>query len=91
MTKVSRAIILAAGRGARMGNRGTMMPKGLLTVGNKSLIERSLNSLFDSGIDDATIVTGHLAEAFAPIKQRYGRRLSEVFNRDYAQKLVVKV
>ena len=86
MTEVTRAIILAAGRGVRMGERGKLIPKGLIEVGGKPLIVRSLDILFNTGIEHVTMVTGHLAEAFQPLKQRYGSRLGQRYNQDYATK-----
>ena len=39
-------LILAAGRGNRMGNLTNDQPKGFLKVGNKKLIDWQLDALF---------------------------------------------
>ena len=57
-SKISTAVILAAGMGIRLRNVTGLMPKGLLEIGEKSLISRSLESLKNEGIDRVIIVTG---------------------------------
>ena len=57
-SKISTAVILAAGMGIRLRNVTGLLPKGLLKIGGQSLISRSLESLKNEGIDRAVIVTG---------------------------------
>jgi len=57
-SKISTAVILAAGMGIRLREVTGLLPKGLLEIGGKSLISRSLESLKKEGIDRAVIVTG---------------------------------
>ena len=57
-SKISSAVILAAGMGIRLRNVTGHLPKGLLEIGGKSLISRSLESLKNEGIDRVVIVTG---------------------------------
>ncbi|MDC0230115.1 phosphocholine cytidylyltransferase family protein [Deltaproteobacteria bacterium] len=57
-SKISTAVILAAGMGIRLRNVTGQIPKGLLEIGGKSLISRSLENLKNEGIDRAVIVTG---------------------------------
>lgn len=59
-----KALIVAAGRGIRMGPRGEMSPKGLLKVGDVPLVRRSVQLLQARGIKSIQIVTGHLAEQY---------------------------
>lgn len=58
------AIILAAGRGVRMGPRGEMSPKGLLSFGQRAFVEESVTYLRDRGVKRILIVTGHLADHY---------------------------
>ncbi len=58
ISKIRTVVILAAGMGIRLRNVTGLLPKGLLEVGGKSLISRSLGSLKNEGIDRAIIVTG---------------------------------
>ena len=57
-SKISTAVILAAGMGIRLRNVTGLLPKGLLEIEGKSRISRSLESLKNEGIDRAVIVTG---------------------------------
>jgi len=61
------AIILAAGRGLRMGPRGELHPKGFLNVGGSTLIAQSLQALREWGARRVIIVTGHLADQYQTI------------------------
>jgi choline kinase len=57
-----KAIILAAGRGTRMGKYTENLPKGMLVFEGKTLIERQLETLRESGINDIAIATGYESE-----------------------------
>ncbi|VFM96374.1 MAG: 2-aminoethylphosphonate-pyruvate transaminase [Candidatus Kentron sp. G] len=66
------AVILAAGRGTRLGKQGTMAPKGFLRLGDKPIIEESLLRLQRAGIRRAVIVTGHLVHFYEELAARSG-------------------
>src|ERR1700761_6561858 len=57
-----RAIILAAGRGSRMGPLGGERPKCLIELEGKSLIERQVAALRGGGVDEIAVVRGYRAE-----------------------------
>jgi 2-aminoethylphosphonate-pyruvate transaminase len=78
------AVILAAGRGVRLGPLGHEAPKGFLELGGQTLIERSLASLRSAGIEQVTIVTGHLAARYSELAARLGPWVSLVHNPAYA-------
>lgn len=59
-----KALILAAGRGKRMGKYTNLNPKGLIKLRNKALIDYQLNVILDSGIEDIGICTGYLNNQF---------------------------
>ena len=50
-----KAMLLAAGRGERMGTLTAVQPKPLLTIGSRSLIEHHIVRLAASGIDEIVI------------------------------------
>lgn len=56
------AVVLAAGRGTRMGALTATTPKPLLTVAGTSLIGRVLGGLAAAGVRRAVVVTGYRAE-----------------------------
>ena len=56
---MARGIILAAGRGSRMGEETDAKPKCLTVLNGKPLLEWQLNSLKKAGIETVEIVTGY--------------------------------
>ncbi|MEN9577069.1 MAG: hypothetical protein RJA70_78 [Pseudomonadota bacterium] len=58
-------IILAAGRGSRMGTLTGDQPKCFTELGGKRLIDWQLSALAAAGVQTTAIVTGYRAEAFA--------------------------
>ena len=59
-----KAIILAIGRGSRMGDMTSLMPKCRTLFKGKDLIEWQIESLNNKFIDELAIVTGYLSETF---------------------------
>jgi MurNAc alpha-1-phosphate uridylyltransferase len=57
------AIVLAAGLGTRMRPYNGHVPKPLVTVGGKSLIDYSLDRLAEAGVELAVVNVHHLADA----------------------------
>ena len=66
-----KAIILAAGEGSRMGKLTQNIPKPLVTVNGKSIIERQLSILKQNEILDVIIITGPHNEKFNFKKIKY--------------------
>jgi len=60
-----KAIILAAGRGSRMGESTEALPKCLLRLYGKPLLEWQTEALRAAGIDPISIVTGYKQETLA--------------------------
>jgi len=58
-----KAVILAAGEGKRLQPITSTRPKHLIKVGGKPILERCLNMLKASGIDEAVIVVHYMADA----------------------------
>ena len=59
-----KAIILAAGVGSRLGDLTKELPKPLVDVNGKSIIERQISSFRKAGIDDIILVIGPFAEKY---------------------------
>ncbi len=57
-----KAVILAAGKGTRMRELTDALPKPMLKVQGKPILEHILGGLFSAGIREAFIVTGYRAE-----------------------------
>lgn len=59
MTSVTRAILLVAGRGRRIGPLTDERPKCLLDVEGASVLERALSALAASGVREVALVVGY--------------------------------
>ncbi len=59
-----KAIIIAAGSSSRLGNLTKDVPKGMIIINGKSIIERQLMIFKKFGITDITIITGPQSEKF---------------------------
>ncbi len=57
----TRAVILAGGRGSRLGPYTTVLPKPLLPVGDRAILDVVVHQLRDSGFTDLTLAVGYLA------------------------------
>ena len=57
-----RAIILAAGRGKRLGNLTKEIPKPLVKVNGVPLIERNIKYLKENNISDIVINVSYLSD-----------------------------
>jgi NDP-sugar pyrophosphorylase family protein len=62
-----RAVILAGGRGSRLAPYTTVLPKPLLPVGDRAILDIVVRQLHRTGFDDLTIAVGHLAHLIAAV------------------------
>lgn len=81
-----KAIILAAGTASRLRPLTSHTPKCLLKIGERSLLQRSMDALTANGVDEICIVTGYLHEQ---IEQFVGShypslKVRFIHNADYA-------
>ena len=56
-----RAVILAGGKGSRLGPYTTVLPKPLLPVGDRAILDVVVHQLRDCGFTDLTLAVGYLA------------------------------
>jgi len=56
-----KAVILAGGRGTRLKPYSTVIPKPLVPIGNKAILEILIGRLKKFGITDLTVCVNHLA------------------------------
>jgi L-glutamine-phosphate cytidylyltransferase len=59
---VRRGLILAAGRGSRIGAQTAAVPKCLLTLAGRTLLDWQIASLRKAGIDEIGVVVGYLGD-----------------------------
>jgi len=72
-----RGIILAAGKGSRMGQYTKKCPKGLLKIGGKEILKYTIDNFRSVGINDITILTGYQSKKIA------FRGVNYIQNKDY--------
>lgn len=77
-SKESRAIILAASRGVELGELTEEIPKAMLNINEKPLVEKMLEMFYEQGIKDISIIRGYKKEAF------YFSNINYFDNDDYA-------
>ena len=65
-----KAIILAAGMASRLSPLTLTTPKSLLKVGERSLLQRSMDALIANGVREFCIVTGYLHEMIEDFVQK---------------------
>jgi L-glutamine-phosphate cytidylyltransferase len=83
-----RVIILAAGQGKRLLPLTADVPKALLDIGGKTLIERQIEAFAANGLSDFVVVTGYgadkMEQALKVIAQRLNVTVQTVYNPFYA-------
>ena len=72
-----KAIILAAGTASRLRPLTEHIPKSLLNIGERPLLQRSIDALMQSGVRDFVIVTGYLHEQ---IEEFVARTYGDIIN-----------
>ena len=79
-----KAIILAAGLGKRIASVTGGLPKCLVPVGGRTILDRMIERLVQAGLDDIILVTGHRHEDVERHLDRSdqpaARRAARIFN-----------
>jgi 2-aminoethylphosphonate-pyruvate transaminase len=81
-----QAVILAAGKGTRLKAKTDTLPKAMIEIEGKPLLEYSLDALIENGLTDVILVVGFRHES---ITRRFGTRyrglkIRYVLNDNYA-------
>lgn len=81
-----KVIILSAGQGKRLLPLTAKIPKCLLKIQGKTLLDWQIGELHKCGIDQVTVVTGYGADKVeSSLRENYGRqRIRTHYNPDYA-------
>ncbi|PIZ52017.1 D,D-heptose 1,7-bisphosphate phosphatase [Candidatus Woesearchaeota archaeon CG_4_10_14_0_2_um_filter_33_13] len=56
-----KAVIIAGGKGTRMGDISKEIPKPMIQIGSKPILEHQINILKRYGISEIILITGHLS------------------------------
>ncbi|MEX2236527.1 MAG: NTP transferase domain-containing protein [Dehalococcoidia bacterium] len=57
-----KGVILAAGNGSRLGGLTANVPKALLDIAGRPLVDYTIDSMLEAGVDEIIVVSGYLAE-----------------------------
>ena len=68
---IKRAIIMSAGKGTRMRPITNEIPKPLVKVNGKRMIDTVIDALYEQGIHEIYVVVGYLKEKFSELKKDY--------------------
>jgi len=80
-------VVLAAGRGSRLGALGDATPKWLLPVGGRTLADRHLEGIARAraSVASVRVVAGHAADAIERELAARPQAVGVVFNPEYAE------
>ena len=84
MSKVKRAIIMAAGYGTRLRPITLSTPKPLIKVNGIRMIESVIEALLENDIREIYVVTGYLAEKFDFLEEKYSE-VTLIYNPYYSK------
>src|SRR5205809_4834632 len=68
-TNITKAVRLAAGRGTRMRDLTASLPKPMLEVRGKPVLQHIVEALRDNGLTDLLVIVGWRAEV---VKEHFG-------------------
>lgn len=78
------AIIIAAGTGSRLRPLTYEIPKPLINIFGKPMLERNIEYLIENGVKEIVIVVGYLKEKFEHLEKKYnGVKL--IFNDKFSE------
>lgn len=69
--RAKRAIFIAAGFGSRLAPVTLSIPKPLIPVKGKRLIDGLIDAVLAAGIEEIIVVRGYMAEKFDVLKEKY--------------------
>jgi len=81
---IKTAVIMAAGMGTRFGQYTEKIPKGFVECGGLSMVERSIRTLIDCGVERIIIGTGYHKESYEALREQYPQ-IECVFSPRYAE------
>lgn len=81
---VNTAVIMAAGLGTRFGQQTELKPKGFIPFKGTPMVERSIKTLVECGVDKIIIGTGYHKEYYEALKEKY-HQIECVFSPRYAE------
>lgn len=69
-----KAVVLAGGRGTRLAPYTSVLPKPLMPVGERAILEVVVEQLADAGVTDITLCVGYLSHLIRAVFENGSRR-----------------
>jgi 2-aminoethylphosphonate-pyruvate transaminase len=82
---MTSAVILAAGQGTRLRGVVSGEPKGFLRLGERPIVQESIERLLSAGISPIVIVTGYSSAHYDELASQYGGKIETVRNEKFAE------
>tara|TARA_B100000767_G_scaffold262859_1_gene275982 strand:+ start:203 stop:514 length:312 start_codon:yes stop_codon:yes gene_type:complete len=89
--KIKNGMILAAGLGKRMQPITLKIPKPLIQIGNKNLLDRSVSLLINHGVEEIVINVHHLADQIKDFIKKKNIRQKLIFQMKKMNCLILEV
>ena len=84
---MKQAIILAAGLGSRLSEITKVIPKSLIPINGKAILEKNIEFMIGAGLQRIILVTGYMHEKFMYLKEKYSGNIQIiiVYNPKYPE------
>ncbi len=69
-----RAVVLAGGKGTRLAPYTSVLPKPLMPIGDRSILELVIGQLRDHGVNDVTLCVGYLSHLIEAVLENSRKR-----------------
>lgn len=85
MSEKRQAIMMAAGFGSRVGEITKAIPKALIPINGKPMIEQNIECMIDAGLSRLVMMVGYKREAFQYLVEKYKDKIEivQVYNPKY--------
>lgn len=85
MSEKRQAVMMAAGLGSRVGKITTVLPKALIPINGKPMIEQNIECMIEAGLSRLIMMVGYKREMFAYLVDKYQNQIEiiQVLNPKY--------
>ena len=85
MSEKRQAVMMAAGLGSRVGKITTVLPKALIPINGKPMIEQNIECMIEAGLSRLIMMVGYKREMFTYLVDKYQNQIEiiQVLNPKY--------
>lgn len=87
MSEKRQAVMMAAGLGTRVGEITTILPKSLIPIKGKPMIEQNIECMIEAGLSRLIMMVGYKREMLAYLVEKYRKQIEiiQVLNPKYEE------